>query len=72
MLFGADKFMLRRFLRARNHDVRKAVEMFSNHMQWRKEIGADTIIEDFVFQERDAFVSMYPQGYHKIDKMVGP
>ena len=39
------------------------------HVQWRKEFGADTL-DQFVFQERDAIISLYPQGYHKTDKMV--
>ena len=44
--------------------------MFMAHVQWRKEFGADTL-DQFVFQERDAIISLYPQGYHKTDKMVG-
>ena len=39
------------------------------HIQWRKEFGADTL-DQFIFQERDAIISLYPQGYHKTDKMV--
>ena len=27
-------------------------------------------MEDFHFHERDAFISLYPQGYHKTDKSV--
>lgn len=61
--------MQRRFLRARNHDVPKAKAMFMAHVQWRKEFGADTL-DQFMFQERDAVISLYPQGYHKTDKMV--
>ncbi len=65
----ADMYMQRRFLRARNHDVAKAKAMFMTHMQWRKEFGVDQL-DQFVFQERDAMISLYPQGYHKMDKMV--
>lgn len=65
----ADFYMQRRFLRARNHDVQKAKAMFMAHVQWRKEFGADAL-DDFVFHERDAIISLYPQGYHKTDKMV--
>ena len=43
--------------------------MFMAHMQWRKEFGVDQL-DHFVFQERDAIISLYPQGYHKMDKMV--
>lgn len=43
--------------------------MFMTHIQWRKEFGVDEL-DHFVFQERDAMISLYPQGYHKIDKLV--
>ncbi|KAL3132182.1 hypothetical protein ABBQ32_008786 [Trebouxia sp. C0010 RCD-2024] len=66
-----DMYMQRRFLRARNHDVQKAKAMFMAHVQWRKEFGADTL-DEFVFHERDAIISLYPQGYHKTDKMGRP
>ena len=45
--------------------------MFTADAEWRKEFGTDTILDDFHFHERDAFISVYPQGYHKTDKMVG-
>ena len=38
--------------------------------QWRRSISADTILDDFTFPERDAFISLYPQGYCNVDKMV--
>lgn len=66
-----DLYMQRRFLRARNHDVAKAKAMFMTHIQWRKEFGVDEL-DHFVFQERDAMISLYPQGYHKIDKLGRP
>ena len=62
--------MYRRFLRARQHDVPRAVEMWTAHLAWRREIGADTILEDFHFPERDAFISLYPQGYCNVDKQA--
>ena len=61
---------MRRFLRARQHDLSKAKEMYANHVKWRKEFGVEHIISDFQFHERDAFLSLYPQGYHKTDKLV--
>ncbi len=39
-------------------------------LQWRRSIGADTLLDDFTFPERDAFISLYPQGYCNVDKMV--
>lgn len=44
--------------------------MYAASMKWRAEFGVDTILEDFHFHERDAFISLYPQGYHKTDKTV--
>ncbi|KAL4418792.1 hypothetical protein ABPG77_005506 [Micractinium sp. CCAP 211/92] len=67
-----DRFYLRRFLRARQHELPRAKAMFLAHLKWRKENGIDGILEDFHFQERDAFLSIYPQGYHKTDKMGRP
>ena len=66
---SADMHMLRRFLRARSHDVAKAKAMFLAHIQWRKEFGVDEL-DSFEFTERDAVISLYPQGYHKTDKLV--
>ncbi|PSC67121.1 Glutamyl-tRNA(Gln) amidotransferase subunit A [Micractinium conductrix] len=67
-----DRFYLRRFLRARQHDLARAKAMFMAHLQWREQNGIDTILEDFHFEERDAFLSIYPQGYHKTDKLGRP
>lgn len=68
----ADMYFLRRFLRARQHDLKKARDMYAASVKWRAEFGVDTILEDFHFHERDAFISLYPQGYHKTDKSVSP
>ncbi|KAL6781574.1 SEC14 [Auxenochlorella protothecoides x Auxenochlorella symbiontica] len=67
-----DDFYLRRFLRARGHDLSKAKAMFLAHLKFRKDYGVDTVLEDFDFQERDAVLSIYPQGYHKTDKEGRP
>eukprot|EP01024_Parvocaulis_polyphysoides_P001152 TRINITY_DN10320_c0_g1_i1.p1 TRINITY_DN10320_c0_g1~~TRINITY_DN10320_c0_g1_i1.p1 ORF type:complete len:486 (+),score=63.15 TRINITY_DN10320_c0_g1_i1:80-1537(+) len=67
-----DYHMLLRFLRARDYEVDKATEMLIQHLQWRKEYGTDTIIEDFDFKERTQFLAVYPQGYHKTDKQGRP
>ena len=63
-------YFLRRFLRARQHDLKKARDMYAATVKWRAENGVDTILDDFHFHERDAFISLYPQGYHKTDKTV--
>ena len=67
---SADRYTLRRFLRARSHNVAKALQMFKAHLEWRREFGTDDL-DKFHFHERDAFISLYPQGYHMTDKLVG-
>ena len=46
--------------------------MFLNHLNWRKEMGVDTIDKTLHFHERDAFLTLYPQGYHKTDRLGRP
>ena len=67
-----DFHTLLRFLRAREYEVDKALSMFLDHLQWRQENRVDHILEEFEFKEREEFLSIYPQGYHKTDKKVRP
>lgn len=67
-----DFHTLLRFLRAREYEVDKALSMFLDHIQWRQENRVDHILDEFDFKEREEFLSIYPQGYHKTDKAGHP
>lgn len=61
-----------RFLRARSFDVPKAKAMYEAMLEWRKEVGADTIMKTFQFPERKAVKALYPHFHHKTDKLGRP
>lgn len=67
-----DYHTLLRFLKARNFNIDKTIRMWEEMLNWRKEFRADTILEDFEFEELEAVLQCYPQGCHGIDRKGRP
>jgi hypothetical protein len=67
-----DDHTLLRFLRARKFDLIKSKEMILACEQWRTEYNVAAIVKDFPFPEGDQIREIYPQYYHKTDKLGRP
>jgi len=61
-----------KFCRARNFDLEKVKQMFTEYMEYRKTHGIDTIIQDFHFDKEAELSTHYPRGYCGVDKIGRP
>lgn len=66
----ADDKALRRFLRARDHDIDKASAMFLQYLKWRRSAIPNGFITDEEVKNELAQGKLYMQGFDKTGRPV--
>jgi hypothetical protein len=67
-----DDAVLLRFLVAEKEDVGAAIRRLASFVAWRQKEGVDDVLRTFSFPEREAFLQLYPQGFHHTDRQGRP
>jgi len=66
-----DDQYLHRFVKARKYNMGDILVMVKNHVEWFKSFRVPEI-QDFEFTELEQFRTVYPHGYHGVDKLGRP
>lgn len=67
-----DYHTILRFLKARKFDFDKAIHMWAEMLDWRRENRVDFIIQEFVYDEHEEVQRYYPHGFHGVDRAGRP
>eukprot|EP00117_Sycon_ciliatum_P020777 scpid25638/ scgid18410/ SEC14-like protein 1 len=62
--------VLLRFLRARDFNIEKAIDMVTRHVTWRKQYQVDRLVD--TWEPSDIFGQYYAGGWHNFDKRGHP
>ncbi|KAG8174246.1 hypothetical protein JTE90_009995 [Oedothorax gibbosus] len=66
-----DDSLFYRFMKARDFNLKNALEMFQNHLMYRKEYQIDTILTDYKLPEvMEKYGTVTLLGYDKVDDSV--
>lgn len=67
-----DDYDFLRFCRARKFVLADVQLMWTNFINWRKEKNVVELYKTWSFEEKDKVFEIYPQFYHKVDKLMRP
>uniref|UniRef100_UPI001CB8D08B phosphatidylinositol/phosphatidylcholine transfer protein SFH2-like n=1 Tax=Erigeron canadensis TaxID=72917 RepID=UPI001CB8D08B len=67
-----DHCMMLRYLKAKNFNIGHTKDMWISMLKWRKDFGANNILEDFKFNELEEVLQYFLQGYHGVDREGRP